>query len=101
MEIKRGKYILCSDASCCWIEEEKVSKDTGKTRRECTSGYYPNFRMLADAGLPSHLVRDTEGKSMRKVIEELKKKEEKIGKMTLKRMEELGVGLDTPLRGEV
>ena len=96
MEIKRGKYILCSDASCCWIEEEKVSKE-GKTRRDPISGYYPNFRMLADAGLPSHLVRDTEGKSMRKVVEGLKKKEEKIAKMTLKRMEDLGVDLDTPL----
>lgn len=80
MDIKRGKYILRSDASCCWIEDE-----AGKN----ISGYYPSFRMLADIGLPRHLMLDTEAKSMKKLIEDVRKMEEKIAKMTAGRIDEI------------
>ena len=94
VDIKRdSKYYLRSDSSCCWIEEEYeyTNKDTGKTTTviKNISGFYPNFRMLADAGLPSHLVRGTEGKSLKRCIEALKREEEKIAKMTYKRIKEI------------
>lgn len=103
MEIKRdSKYYLKSDASCCWIEEEYeyTDKNTGKTKKVIrnVSGYYPNFRMLAEKGLPSHLVRGTEGKSLKRALEALKREENKIAKMTLKRVGELVDDLDKPLR---
>ena len=94
VDIKRdSKYYLRSDSSCCWIEEEYeyTNKDTGKTTTVVRniSGFYPNFRMLAEVGLPSHLVRSTEGKSLKRCIENLRKEEEKIARMTYKRIEEI------------
>lgn len=97
MEIKRGKYILCSDNACCWISEQKVSQKTGQTYWECISGYYPNFRMLAEQGLPSHLIRSSEATSMKKLVEDVKKMEEKIAKMTVKKMETLTDDLSKPI----
>ena len=97
MEIKRGKYMLCSDQACCWISEQKTNEETGKTRWECISGYYPNFRMLADVGLPSHLIRSSEAKSMRKLVEDVKKMEEKIAKMTAKKLESLTDDMSKPI----
>ncbi len=89
MEIKRGKYYLRSDTACCWIDEEYISEKTGKKVTKNISGYYPNFRMLAETGLPSHLIRSSEAKSMKKLVEDVKKMEEKIAKMTLKQIETL------------
>jgi hypothetical protein len=89
MEIKRGKYYLRSDTACCWIDEEYISEKTGKKITKNISGYYPNFRMLAETGLPSHLIRSSEAKSMKKLVEDVKKMEEKIAKMTLKQVETL------------
>ena len=80
-------------------EYEYTNKDTGKTTKVVRniSGYYPNFRMLAEKGLPSHLVRSTEGKSLKRVIESLKREEEKIAKMTVKKMETLTDDLSKPI----
>ncbi|MBQ3947872.1 MAG: hypothetical protein II656_05055 [Ruminococcus sp.] len=89
MEIKRGRYILRSDAACCWIDEEYVSDKSGKLITKNVSGYYPNFRMLAETGLPSHLIRSSEAKSMKRLVEDVKKMEEKISRMTFKKTEEL------------
>lgn len=101
IEIKRGKYILRSDNACCWVDEEYevTNKKTGKTsiRTKCISGYYPNFRMLAETGLPSHLVRSSDAKSMKKLVEDVKKLEEKIGKMAVKQMETLTDDLSKPI----
>ena len=94
MDIKRdSKYYLRSDPKCCWIEEEYEyrNKETGRKTKVVRniSGFYPNFRMLAECGLPSHLVRSTEGRSLKRCIEHLKREEEKIAKMTYKRIEEI------------
>lgn len=101
MEIKRGKYILRSDNACCWIDEEyeTTNKKTGKTTTVVrnVSGYYPNFRMLAQTGLPSHLIRSSEATSMKKLVEDVKKMEEKISKMTVKKMETLTDDLSKPI----
>lgn len=102
MDIKRdSKYYLRSDSASCWVEEEYeyTNKNTGKTTKVVRniSGYYPNFRMLAEHGLPSHLVRSTEGKSLKKVIESLKREEEKIAKMTVKKVESLTDDLSKPI----
>lgn len=96
MEIKRNNYILCSDKACCWIEESFVNKK-GKPDRKVISGYYPNFRMLADVGLPSHVVRDSEAKSFKKLIEDVKKIEEKIARMTTAQIEGLVDDMNKPL----
>lgn len=96
MEIKRGKYVLCSDAACCWISQE-VKSENGKPRLEPISGYYPNFRMLAEKGLPSHLIRSSEAKSMKKLVEDVKKMEERIAKMTVKKVETLTDDLNKPI----
>lgn len=96
MEIKRNNYILCSDKACCWIEETFVNKK-GKPDRKVISGYYPNFRMLAEVGLPSHLIRSSEAKSMRKLVEDVKKMEEKIAKMTAKKLESLTDDMSKPI----
>ena len=96
MEIKRGKYVLRSDNACCWIDEEYTNKK-GNPDVRCISGYYPNFRMLAETGLPSHLIRSSDAKSMRKLVEDVKKLEEKIAKMTLKKLETLTDDLNKPI----
>lgn len=95
MEIKRGNYYLCSDKACCWIEEGYINKK-GNPDRRTISGYYPNFRMLAGA-LPARLLRSSEAKSMRKLVEDVKKLEVKLGKITLKKVDELVDDLDKPL----
>lgn len=97
MEIKRGKYYLRSDAACCWIDEEYTSEKTGKLITKNISGYYPNFRMLAEKGLPSHLIRSSEAKSMKKLVEDVKKMEEKIARMTVKKVESLTDDLSKPI----
>lgn len=96
MEIKRGKYILRSDTACCWVDEEYTS-DKGKLITKNISGYYPNFRMLAEKGLPSHLIRSSEAKSMKKLVEDVKKMEERIAKMTVKKVETLTDDLNKPI----
>lgn len=96
MEIKRGKYTLRSDNACCWIDEEYIGKN-GKPVIRCVSGYYPNFRMLAEQGLPSHLIRSSEATSMKKLVEDVKKMEEKIAKMTTKKMATLTDDLGKPI----
>ena len=96
MEIKRGKYYLRSDNACCWIDEEYIGKND-KLVVKNVSGYYPNFRMLAEIGLPSHLIRSSEAKSMKKLVEDVKKMEEKIAKMTVKKMETLTDDLSKPI----
>ena len=94
VDIKRdSKYYLRSNSECCWIEEEYeyTNPKTGKPIKVVRniSGFYPNFRMLAQTGLPSHLVRSTEGKSLKRALESLKREEEKIARMTAKRIEEI------------
>lgn len=101
MEIKRGKYILRSEPMCCWIDEEyeTVNKKTGKPTvvTKNVSGYYPNFRMLAEEGLPRHLLVSSEATSMRKLVEEVKVLEQKIAKMTLKKVSEITDDLNKPI----
>lgn len=96
MEIKRGRFILCSDEACCWVAEEKTSKN-GTVRNECISGYYPNFRMLATEGLPSHLIRSSEAKSFKKLVEDVKHLEERIAALSLKKVKELEDDIDRPI----
>lgn len=96
IEIKRGKYVLRSDAACCWIDEEYVGKN-GKLVVRNVSGYYPNFRMLANQGLPSHLIRSSEATSMKKLVEDVKQMEEKIARMTVKKAETLTEDLSKPI----
>lgn len=96
MEIKRGKYYLRSDAACCWVDEEYTT-EKGKLVTKNISGYYPNFRMLAEHGLPSHLIRSSEATSMRKLIEDVRKMEEKIAAMSLKKIKELEPDTDRPI----
>lgn len=97
MEIKRSKYILRSEPMCCWIDEEYIGKN-GKLVVKNVSGYYPNFRMLATEGLPKHFLVSSEATSMKKLVEEVKALEEKIAKMTLKKIETLTDDLDKPIR---
>lgn len=97
VDIKRdSKYYLRSNSECCWIEEEYeyTNQKTGKPIKVVRniSGFYPNFRMLAQTGLPSHLVRSTEGKSLKRALESLKREEEKIARMTAKRIDEITKG---------
>ena len=96
MEIKRGKYILRSEPMCCWIEEEYEyqNKETGKVTKKtkAVSGYYPNFRMLASNGLPRHILLSSEAKSFRKLLEDVKRCEERLSKMTMKRINEITKG---------
>lgn len=89
MEIRRGKYILRSEPMCCWIDEEYVSEKTGKLVTKNISGYYPDFRMLCEKGLPRHILVSSEAKSMKKLVEEVKTIEEKIAKMSLKKVKEI------------
>jgi hypothetical protein len=88
MEIKRGRYILRSDTACCWIDEEYIGKNGKKVVRNA-SGYYPTFRQLADWGLAPHSLRESEATSMKKLLEDMKKIEAKISKMTYKKVCEL------------
>lgn len=93
MEIKRGRYVLRSDAACVWIDEEYeyTEKKTGKTKTKVrnASGYYPTFKMLAEWGLAPHSLRSSEAKSMKKLLEDVKAIEEKIANMTYEKTEKL------------
>ena len=93
IEIRRGRYILRSEPMCCWIEEEYQTKDkkTGemKMATKNISGYYPDFKMLCEVGLPKHLLVSSEATSMRKLIKEVKDIHEKIGRMAYQKVKEI------------
>lgn len=91
MEIKRGKYILRSEPMCCWIDEEYIGKN-GKPVTKNISGYYPDFRMLCECGLPKHLMVTSDANSMKKLLEQVKAIEEKIANMSYKKVCELADG---------
>ena len=104
MEIKRGttegkerRYILRSDSTSCWIDEEYINKK-GKLVTHNITGYYPNFRMLAETGIPSHILRRADAKSMKALKEQMKKEEEKLAKMAYKAISNLVDDMDKPLR---
>jgi len=96
MDIKRGKYILRSEPMCCWIEEEYEAKDrkTGKTKKawKNISGYYPDFKMLCEEGLPKHLLVASDAKSMKKLVEEVRDIHDKIARMSYERVKEIAEG---------
>ncbi len=84
MEIKRGSYILKSDAFCCWIEQVKEATK-GKSKGELTtvnvSGYYPTFTSLAE-GFASKELKKSDAKSMVRLCEGVKKVEQQLAKQT-------------------
>lgn len=90
MDIKRGKYILRSEPMCCWIEEEYEAKDrkTGKPKkaRKNISGYYPDFKMLCENGLPRHLLVSSEATSMKKLVEEVRDIHDKIARLSYEKV---------------
>ena len=93
MDIERGKYILRSDAACCWVDEviAKTDKKTRKTTvyTKNVSGYYPNFKQLAEWGLAPHVLRSSEATSVKKLLEQVKDIEKKISDMTYSRIEKI------------
>ena len=93
MEIKRNKYVLRSEPMCCWIEEEYETKDrkTGKPKkaRKNISGYYPDFKMLCEHGLPKHLLVQSEAKSMKKLLEEVRDIHDKIARMSYEKVKDI------------
>lgn len=46
MKIEIGRYTLRSDRHCMWLEEECVSKETGKKYTRRAAGYATNLEML-------------------------------------------------------
>ena len=47
MNIKVGKYILCSDRYCMWILEESIS-ESGKTTTKRVAGYSTSVKNLLE-----------------------------------------------------
>ena len=92
MEIKRGRYILRSDKWCYWIDMEYESKDkkTGKVKHltKNVSGYYADFSQLAN-GLANHIIGESEAKSMKKLIEDVRAYKEMISRMTYSKVKEI------------
>ena len=84
MNIKRGDYILRSDAFCCWIEhihEAKKGKNKGQLTATNVSGYYPTFTMLAE-GFASKELKKADATSMVRLCEQVKKVEKQLAKQT-------------------
>lgn len=89
MEIKRGDYILRSDAFCVWIDqvvEIKRGANKGKLTTTNVSGYYPSFTSLAD-GFASKELKRSDAKSMVRLCEGVKKVEQQLARQTEKWLE--------------
>ena len=89
MEIKRGDYILRSDAFCVWIDHVvEITKGANKGKLTTTnvSGYYPTFTMLAE-GFASKELRKSDAKSMVRLCEQVKKVEQQLARQTEKWLE--------------
>ena len=84
------------------LSEEYLKKiadnKKGKLVTHNITGYYPNFRMLAETGIPSHILRRADAKSMKALKEQMKKEEEKLAKMAYKAISNLVDDMDKPLR---
>ena len=91
MEIRRGKFILRSDRWCFWIDEEYqyTDKKTGKTKTMTrnASGYYADFSQLAN-GFANHLIGESDAKSMKKLLEDIRSQKEKFAEFTYKKLAE-------------
>lgn len=63
MELKIGKYTVCCDKYCWWINETKKSKKSGTEREEKVAGYSVNAEQLLDSFIENRF-RDAHSKSV-------------------------------------
>ena len=87
MEIQVGKYTLCSDQWCMWIDETytyegKKGRNKGKqvTEKRRVAGYSNNFRQLLVSFL-EHKTRSSDAKEMKEMVEDLSRIESDIRKL--------------------
>lgn len=74
MEIRVGRYIIKSDAFCCWVEEEYEGKTaTGKVKKATrrVAGYAGNFSILLRQFV-EHKHRASEATTVEELLKEMK-----------------------------
>lgn len=75
--LSEGKYRLCQDRYCCWIEEKRMGKErkTGAEKEYWAkvAGYCPNYEQLF-ADFFNHKCMDTiEGKTAKAAMQKMTK----------------------------
>lgn len=63
MELKIGKYTVCADKYCWWINVTKKAEKTGAEREEKVAGYSVNAEQLLDSFIENRF-RDAHSKSV-------------------------------------
>jgi len=81
MEIKVGKYKICSDTHCMWITVERKPK-SGKSYEQKVAGYSINAEQLLDSFI-EYGIRDASSKTIEthlKHVEKIERDAKRIAK---------------------
>lgn len=85
MEIDMDKYTIKSDTQNLWIEKKYMTSD-GKVYTKRVAGYCRNLEQLYASFLDAR-VRDSEAKTVREILRELKEIRAEILELSRKGME--------------
>lgn len=84
MEIKIGRFTLCSDQHCFWIMESYESKGKdgkrGKTQSKKVAGYSRTMSQLYDSFI-GHKFRTSEATTVAELLKDLKQLEQDLSEI--------------------
>ena len=93
MEIKVGRFTLCSDQHCFWIMESYESKGKdgkrGKTQSKKVAGYSRTMSQLYDSFI-GHKFRCSEATTVAELLKDLKQLEQDLSEIRKKMIRKTG-----------